>query len=78
MRSHLLSGTPAGRPRQSEEVAQAVLWLASDKSSYVYGHTLPVDGGTVLGGHTAHMENVDEPRRTSAVANGRESEGLLS
>lgn len=59
MRGHLLSGTPAGRLGQSEEVAQAVLWLASDKSSYVYGHTLPVDGGTVLGGHTTNMEGVE-------------------
>lgn len=58
MRNHLLSGTPAGRLGQSEEVAQAVLWLASDKSSYVYGHTLPVDGGTVLGGTTTNMEGL--------------------
>lgn len=34
-----------GRFAQSEEVAQANLWLASDLSSYVTGAVLPVDGG---------------------------------
>ena len=29
-------------------VANAYLWLASDESSYVNGHTLAIDGGTVL------------------------------
>jgi NAD(P)-dependent dehydrogenase (short-subunit alcohol dehydrogenase family) len=31
-----------GRP---EEVANAVVWLASDKSAYVTGAVLPADGG---------------------------------
>jgi NAD(P)-dependent dehydrogenase (short-subunit alcohol dehydrogenase family) len=33
-----------GRP---EEVARAVLYLASDESSFVTGVALPVDGGGV-------------------------------
>ena len=36
-----------GRP---EEVAQAILYLASDAASYVTGHTLAVDGGYLAGG----------------------------
>ncbi|MBU9178991.1 SDR family oxidoreductase [Burkholderia gladioli] len=36
---------PIGRTGKPEEVAEAVLWLASDASSFVVGHILMVDGG---------------------------------
>ena len=38
-------GGPGGRPCTTQEVAQAVLFLASPQASYVSGITLPVDGG---------------------------------
>ena len=36
---------PIGRIGRVEEVAEAVLWLCSGKSSFVTGHSLMVDGG---------------------------------
>lgn len=39
------AGLPLRRMGQPYEVAEAVLWLASDESSYVVGHVLCADGG---------------------------------
>ena len=39
------AGLPARRVGQPEEVAAAVLWLASEDAAFVYGHNLCVDGG---------------------------------
>lgn len=45
IRSELEAKTPAGRIGTAEEVAEAVLFLASDDASYVVGSLLSVDGG---------------------------------
>ena len=40
-------GIPIGRAAQPEEIAEAVLWLLSDKASYVAGANLRVGGGRI-------------------------------
>lgn len=44
------SWAPVGRLGWPEEQARVALFLASDLSSYVTGHNVPVDGGTKAGG----------------------------
>jgi NAD(P)-dependent dehydrogenase (short-subunit alcohol dehydrogenase family) len=45
LKSQLSSLHPIGRLGKPEEVAELILWLASDKSSFVTGSYYPVDGG---------------------------------
>ena len=44
-KDYLTGLVPAGRIGQPEEIAKAVLFLASDEASYVNGIELFVDGG---------------------------------
>lgn len=45
MKAMLESKHPMGRFATTEEVAEAVIWLCSDRASYVTGVAFPVDGG---------------------------------
>ena len=44
-RARVEGRTPMGKWGQPEDVANAVLFLASDRASYITGVILPVDGG---------------------------------
>lgn len=43
----LIAMHPIGRVGKPEEIAEAVIWLCSDKASFVTGQSLPLDGGYV-------------------------------
>jgi len=45
MKKQLVALHPIGRLGKSEEVAELIYWLSSDKSSFVTGSYYPVDGG---------------------------------
>jgi NAD(P)-dependent dehydrogenase (short-subunit alcohol dehydrogenase family) len=44
----ITSEEPIGRVGKPEEIADAVIWLCSDASSFVVGHALVVDGGQTV------------------------------
>lgn len=44
----LIEQVPIKRLGRADEIAQAVLWLSSDASSFVVGHSLVVDGGITV------------------------------
>jgi len=51
-----LAQIPLGRPSSREDVGHALLYLASDASSYVTGSTLSVDGGNSIGSLAVHQD----------------------
>jgi NAD(P)-dependent dehydrogenase (short-subunit alcohol dehydrogenase family) len=55
--------TPMRRVGTAAEVAQAVLWLCSDQSSFVTGTVLPIDGGQAAGNKPPQMYRQGQPMR---------------
>jgi 3-oxoacyl-[acyl-carrier protein] reductase len=47
--SRLVEEVPLKRVGQPEEIADAIVWLASERASYITGQTLLVDGGAFKG-----------------------------
>jgi NAD(P)-dependent dehydrogenase (short-subunit alcohol dehydrogenase family) len=46
--AEIAAGMPAGRMGEPDEVAEVILFLACDRSSYITGQTIVVDGGVSL------------------------------
>lgn len=48
LRDAIVQRTPANRLGTPEEIAEVAAFLCSDRSSWIYGQTLVVDGGFSL------------------------------
>jgi meso-butanediol dehydrogenase/(S,S)-butanediol dehydrogenase/diacetyl reductase len=59
---------PLGRIGQPEDIAQALLFLASDDAAWITGVTLPVEGGVLAG--NLEMARAITPVREEHPANG--------
>jgi NAD(P)-dependent dehydrogenase (short-subunit alcohol dehydrogenase family) len=60
--------TPMRRVGRAAEVAQAVLWLCSDQSSFVTGTVLPIDGGQAAGNKPPQMYRQGQPMENQPTA----------
>ena len=47
-RAQISDNIPVGRFGEPEDIAQAILFLASDEAAYITGHVLSVDGGLAM------------------------------
>jgi NAD(P)-dependent dehydrogenase (short-subunit alcohol dehydrogenase family) len=63
IRAFIIARQPVQRQGQPDDIAEAALYLASDRSSYVTGTLLPVDGGMLAGNPATHssLEGVRRP-----------------
>jgi len=60
------SSRPLKRHGTPDDVAQAALYLASERSAQITGVVLPVDGGATAGDSVNHLENILQARARAA------------
>lgn len=48
VKKDLLPGTPMGRPADPQDIANTIVFLASDVSEYIVGQVICVDGGATM------------------------------
>lgn len=58
-----LSNQPLKRRGQAEDVAQAALYLASDRARQITGIAMPVDGGVTTGDPVNHLADIFAARQ---------------
>lgn len=61
---------PMGRFATAEEIAEVILFMVSDRSSYMTGHALVADGGESLAGGTNAGDNDDVLSSEMLLATG--------
>jgi NAD(P)-dependent dehydrogenase (short-subunit alcohol dehydrogenase family) len=71
VKNALLEHAPLGRLGECADVSEAALFLASDRSSYLTGLILPIDGGPML---KKMVDNNDVMRHFAAAAAASASE----
>ncbi|MEU6351842.1 SDR family oxidoreductase [Streptomyces sp. NPDC047072] len=65
----IASGLPLGRIGEPEDIARAVVWLASDAAAWITGADLLVDGGTRV--QRAHVSTQEALRNLGARGTAR-------
>ena len=64
------------RTGTAEEVAQAVLWLCSDQSSFITGAVIPIDGGQLAGNKPPQMYRPGQPMEPGPGEMARAEPGM--
>ena len=63
VRAFIIAKQPIQRQGSVEDIAEAAVYFASDRSSYVTGTLLPVDGGLIAGTPPTSSSGIDALRR---------------
>jgi NAD(P)-dependent dehydrogenase (short-subunit alcohol dehydrogenase family) len=68
---------PLQRVGQPQDVANAALYLASDRAAQITGIVLPVDGGTTAGRPVGQMKDIKAARADGAATQASDAEATI-